>query len=52
MKYTYKTYMLKREIENYKNDIEIVAEEKMDLGSMVTFHCENEKVLDKIFSEK
>jgi hypothetical protein len=44
--------MLKRDIEKYKNDIEIIAEEKMDLGSIVTFHCENKKVLDEIFVEK
>jgi hypothetical protein len=52
MKFTYKTYMFKRDIEKYKNDIEIIAEEKMDLGSIVTFHCENAKVLDEIFSEE
>jgi c-di-AMP phosphodiesterase-like protein len=44
--------MLKRDIEKYKNDIEIVSEKKMDLGSIVIFHCENEKVLDEIFSEE
>ena len=52
MKFTYKVYLFKREIEKYKNDIEIIAEEKMDLGSIVTFHCENKKVLDEIFSEE
>ena len=52
MKFTYKTYMLKRDIEKYKNDIEIIAEEKMDFGSIVTFHCENAKVVDEIFSEE
>jgi hypothetical protein len=44
--------MFKRDIEKYKNDIEIIAEEKMDLGSIVTFRCENAKVLDEIFSEE
>lgn len=52
MKFTYKIYLFKKDIEKYKNDIEIIAEEKKDLGSIVTFHCENEKVLDEIFSEE
>ena len=52
MKFTYKAYLLKKDIEKYKNDIEIITEKKMDLGSIVTFHCENAKVLDEIFSEE
>ena len=52
MKFTYKIYMFKRDIGKYKNDIEIIAEEKMDLGSIVTFHCENKKIVDEIFSEE
>jgi hypothetical protein len=51
MKFTYKQYLFKNELEQFKNDIEIIEEEKMDLGSMVTFHCEDEKVLDKIFQD-
>jgi hypothetical protein len=51
MKFTYKQYLFKNELEQFKNDIEIIEEEKMDLGSVVTFHCEDEKVLDKIFQE-
>lgn len=51
MKFTYKQYLFKNELEQFKNDIEIIAEEKMDLGSVVTFHCEDEKVLNKIFQE-
>ena len=52
MKFTYKTYMFKKDIEKYNSDIEIIEENKMDLGSIVTFHCENTKILDEIFSEE
>lgn len=52
MKFTYKTYLFYRDIEKYKNEIEIVEMEKMDLGAIVTFHCENKKILDEIFSEE
>lgn len=52
MKFTYKTYLLNNDIEKYKNDIEIIAMRKMDLGAIVTFHCNNPKVLDEIFDEE
>ena len=52
MKLTYKSYILNKEIEKYKNEIEIIKEEKMDLGSIVTIHCENKKIIDEIFSEE
>ena len=51
MKFTYKRYLFYTEIEKYKNDIEIIEMDKMDLGAMVTFHCNNSKVLDEIFAE-
>jgi hypothetical protein len=51
-KFTYKTYLFYREIEKYSNKIEIVEIENMDLGAMVTFHCDDEKVLDEIFGEE
>lgn len=52
MKFTYKTYLFYRDIEKYKNEIEIVEMEKMDLGAIVTFYCKNKKILDEIFSEE
>ena len=52
MKFTYKTYLFYRDIEKYKNEIEIVEMEKMDLGAIVTFHFENKKILYEIFSEE
>lgn len=51
-KFTYKTYMLYNDIQKYANDIEITKTEKMDLGAIVTFYCNNPKVLDEIFFEK
>lgn len=52
MKFTYKTYLLNREIEQYKNDIDVLSMEKMDLGAIVTFTTTNKKVLDEIFNEE
>lgn len=52
MKFTYKAYLLKNDIEKYKQDIEIVSMKEMDLGAIVVFHCNNSKVLDEIFDEK
>lgn len=52
MKFTYKTYLLNREIKKYEGKIEIVEMEKMDLGAIVTFHCKDQEVLDEIFSEE
>lgn len=49
MKFTYKHYLSYKEIEKYKNDIEIIEMDKMDLGAIVTFYCNNSKVLDEIF---
>ncbi len=51
MTYTYKAYILNKDIEKYRKDITIIAREQMDLGAMVTFTTENEKVLDEIFPE-
>lgn len=51
MKFTYKAYLLTNEIEKYKQDIEIISMKEMDLGAIVTFHCNNSKVLDEIFDE-
>jgi hypothetical protein len=49
MKFTYKTYLFYKDIEKYSDKIEIVKMERMDLGAMVTFHCDDKKVLDEIF---
>jgi hypothetical protein len=43
--------MMNKDIEKYSKDITIIAREQMDLGAMITFTTENEKVLDEIFSE-
>lgn len=51
MTYTYKTYMLNKDIAKYSKDIIIIAREQMDLGAMITFTTENKQVLDKIFAE-
>ena len=51
MTYTYKTYMLNKDIEKYSKDITIIVREQMNLGAMVTFTTENKKVLDEIFDE-
>ena len=40
-----------RELTNNKNDIEIIKMDKLDLGAMVTFYCNNSKVLDEIFAD-
>lgn len=52
MKFTYKAYLLNNDIEKYAKDIEIISMEKMDLGAIVIFHCDNSKVLDEIFDEE
>ena len=51
MTYTYKTYMLNKDIEKYSKDITIIVREQMNLGAMVTFTTENKKALDEIFDE-
>ena len=51
MKFTYKHYLFYTDIERYKNDIEIISMDKMDLGAIVTFYCNNSTVLDKIFAD-
>ena len=51
MKFTYKKYFLTRELNKFRNSIEIISEEKMDLGSIVVFNCEDNKILDEIFCE-
>ena len=51
MTYTYKTYMMNKDIEKYSKDITIIDRKQMDLGAMITFTTENKKVLDEIFCE-
>ena len=51
MTYTYKTYMMNKDIEKYSKDITIIDREQMDLGAMITFTTENKKILGEIFSE-
>ena len=52
MTFTYKTYLLNKDIEKYNNEITILSREQMDLGAIVTFTTSNQKVLDEIFSEE
>jgi hypothetical protein len=52
MTFTYKTYLLNKDIEKYNNEITILNREQMDLGAIVTFTTNNQKVLDEIFSEE
>lgn len=52
MKFTYKTYLLNREMEKYSKSIEIIEKEQMDLGAIVTFHCEDKAIIEEIFSEE
>ena len=53
MTFTYKTYLLNRDIEKYKNDIQILEVVKqMDLGAIVRFTCTNPAVLDEIFADE
>ena len=52
MRFTYKCYLFKGELKKYKNDIEIIEEKKMSLGSIVTFYCDNKNILDEIFCEE
>ena len=51
MKFTYEQYLFYTDIERYKNDIEIISMDKMDLGATVTFYCNNSAVLDEIFAD-
>ena len=51
MTYTYKAYMMNKDIEKYSKDITIIDRKQMDLGAMITFTTENKKVLDEIFCE-
>lgn len=52
MTFTYKTYLLNRDIEKYKNDIQILeVVYKGDLGAILLFTCSNEQVLDEIFAD-
>ena len=51
MTYTYKTYMMNKDIEKYSKDITIIDRKQMDLGAIITFTTENKKVLDEIFCE-
>ena len=51
MTYTYKAYMMNKDIEKYSKDITIIDRKQMDLDAVITFTTENKKVLDEIFSE-
>lgn len=52
MTFTYKTYLFYRDIEKYKNDIQILeVVRKHDLGAVVHFTCSNQQVLDEIFAD-
>lgn len=52
MTFTYKTYLLNRDIEKYKNDIQILEIiHKGDLGAILHFTCSNQQVLDEIFAD-
>lgn len=52
MTFTYKTYLLNKDLVKYQNEIQIVEViDKMDLGAIVKFTCTNSAVLDEIFSE-
>ena len=51
MTYTYKAYMMNKDIEKYSKDITILDRKQMDLGAMITFTTEKKKILDEIFSE-
>ena len=54
MTLTYIHYLFNKELEAYvkNNDIQIIEViKKMDLGAIVRFTCDNEKVLNKIFED-
>ena len=52
MTFTYKTYLLNKDLVKYQNEIQIVEViDKMDLGAIVRFTCANPAVLDEIFGE-
>ena len=52
MTFTYKTYLLNKDLVKYKNDIQIIeVVDKMDLGAIVRFTCSNRAVIDEIFGE-
>ena len=52
MTFTYKTYLLNKDIEKYQNDIQILeVVYKGDLGTILHFTCSNQQVLDEIFGE-
>ena len=52
MTFTYKIYMLNRDIEKYSNYITILEREQMDLGAIITFTTNNQEVVEEIFSEE
>lgn len=52
MTFTYKTYLLNKDLVKYQNDIQILeVAYKGDLGAIVRFSCSNQQVLDEIFAE-
>ena len=53
MTFTYKTYLLNKDLVKYQNEIQIIEViDKMDLGAIVKFTCTNSAVLDEIFGEE
>ena len=49
MTFTYKAYILNKDLETL--NITVIEKEQMDMGAIVTFTCEDEATLDKIFEE-
>ena len=49
MTFTYKAYILNKDLETL--NITIIEKEEMDMGAIVTFICDDEATLDKIFEE-
>lgn len=53
MTLTYKAFLLNRQLEAFKDDIQIVETiSKNTYGAMVRFTCSNPLVLDEIFDER
>ena len=49
MTFTYTAYILYKDLENL--NITVIKKEEMDMGAIVTFTCDDEATLDKIFEE-
>ena len=50
MTFTYKAYIFHKDLETL--NIEIIEKKDMDMGAIVTFTCNDEATLDKIFAEE